>query len=314
MLLAAAVLTGCSSGDSSSGGSQSSPTPTSGSSGSSGSGSSGGGSSSGESGDEDKKGNITISGSTALQPLLIQAVDSFKSKQKFTGAVTVDGGGSAQGLNDVMSESVLVGASDISPQQAGLDETGLVDHQVAVVLVGVAVSADVYANLTEISVSDLKGIFTGTITDWKQVAGWKGADLPIAVFYQKPGSGIRVIFETYGIFTQVTDEQIGALQNFTKLDTSAALDGKLATSKGGIGYAAYPYCSKLKLLKVDGIEPSYDNVYSGKYKIWACEHLYTKGEPNGPVKAFLDFLKDSDFEDTVTKNGYGLISEMKVSR
>lgn len=319
VLLTAAVLTGCSSGESSGGGSQSSPTPTSGSSGSSGGSSGGGssgggGSSSGESGDEDKKGNITISGSTALQPLLTQAVDPFKSKQKFTGAVTVDGGGSAHGLNGVMSEAMQVGASDISPQQAGLDETGLVDHQVAVVLVGVAVSADVYANLTEISVSDLKGIFTGAITDWKQVAGWKGADLPIAVFYQKPGSGIRVIFETYGIFTQVTDEQIGMLPNFTMLDNQAALDAMLATSKGGIGYAAYPYCSKLKLLKVDSIEPSYDNVYSGKYKIWACEHLYTKGEPNGPVKAFLEFLKDSNFEDTITENGYGLISEMKVSR
>lgn len=313
LFLAAACLTGCSSGNSSS---SSSPSPSSGSSsGSSSSGSSSGSSSSSpQPSDDAKTGNITVSGSTALQPLLTQAVEPFKSDREFTGAVTINGGGSLQGLTDVSAGTSDIGSSDLSPTQAGMDETGFVDHQVAIVAVGIAVSDDVAASLTDISVSDLKGIFTGAVTDWKQVAGWKGASLPIAVCCHQAGSGIRYVFETYGIAETLTDAQLTSFPNFTRIPSSANLQGILETGKGAIGYAALPYCSRLALLKVEGVEASYENVYSGAYKIWACEHLYTRGEPTAGVKAFLEYVTSSDFEETITKNGYGLISEMKVSR
>jgi len=264
--------------------------------------------------DHTKTGNISVSGSTALQPLLTLAVDSFKSKTKFTGAITINGGGSGQGLLDVTTDAVDIASSDISPAQAGQEESGLVDHQVAVVSIGIVVSRDVADNLTDISTTDLKGIFTGAITDWSEVAGWKGSSLPIAVCYHKWGSGTRVIFETYGIMTPLGKDQIAACSNFSEIQSASNLDTALETAKGTISYAAYPYCSSLSLLKVDGVEATYENVYSGKYKLWACEHLYTKGEPTGAVKEFIDFLKASDFEKSITENGYGLISEMKVSR
>lgn len=302
-------LAGCTSG--SSGSSQSaSPSPSQSASGSP----SGGSSSGGSSEDEDKKGNIVLSGSTALQPLLTQAVDPFKSKNKFTGAITVNGGSSLQGLTDVAAGAVDVGMSDLSPQQAGMDDTGLVDHQAAVVLIGVAVSKDVAEDLQGISVSDLKGIFTGTITDWKQVAGWKGGSLPVEVIYHPSGSGVRLIFETYGISGGLTDEQMSAMPNFTQITSSAYLENALEAGRGAVGYAAYPYCSKLNLLSLDDIEPSYDNVYSGKYRLWCVEHLYTRGEPTGGVQTLIEFVTDKSFEKTITANGYGIISEMKVSR
>jgi phosphate transport system substrate-binding protein len=264
--------------------------------------------------DSAKTGNISIAGSTALQPLLTQAVHSFKSETEFIGAITVNGGGSGQGLLDVAAGAVDIGSSDISPAQAGQEETCLVDHQVAVVLVAVAVSPDVAANLTEISTADLKGIFTGAITDWTEVAGWKGASLPIAVYYHRGGSGTRVIFETYGIMTPLGNEYLSALSGFTEIQSAVNLEKALNVDKGAIGYAAYPYCSGLSVLKIDGVEPNYENVYSGKYKLWACGHLYTKGEPSGAGKSFIEFLQASDFEQTITENGYGLISEMTVRR
>jgi len=318
LILTAACLTGCSSDESSG-----SPSPESGASKSSDSGSSGSSSKSSDSKSEgsggeeaseaEKAGNFTVSGSTALQPLLTQAVDSFKSDQEFKGAITINGGGSGQGLLDVAAGAVHIGTSDISFEQAGLDGMGLVDHQVAIVAVAVVVSADVAANLEDISVIDLKGIFTGTITDWKQVAGWKGVSLPIGVFYHKAGSGIRVLFETFGILTPLTDAQIAPFGNFTQV-AAGNLQTVLETGKGAIGYEALPYCSRLTKLMVDGYEANYENVYSGKYKIWGCEHMYTMGEPAGGVKAFLEYVTTSDFEERITEGEYGLISEMKVSR
>lgn len=302
-------IPGCSSGSSSS----SPSTPASSSSADS-TGSSDSSSSRPDSSDDTKSGNIYVSGSTALQPLLTQAVASFKSKAKFTGTVTINGGGSGQGLLDVASGAADIGSSDISPAQAGREETGLVDHQLAVVSVGIVVSQDVSDNLIELSVGDLKGIFTGAVTDWKEIAGWKGTSLPITVYYQKAGSGTRVVFETYGIMTVLSDQQLSALPGFFEVGSAAELDNILNTAKGAVSYAAYPYCSGFSLLKIEGADASYENVYTGKYKIWACEHLYTKGEPTGAVKTFIEFLQSSDFEKTITENGYGLISEMKVSR
>jgi phosphate transport system substrate-binding protein len=309
LALTAVCLVGCSSGKSSSPSPSPSPSSSSGSPSSSGSSQGDQGSS-----DDPKKGVITVSGSTALQPLLTMAVGKFMTEKEYKGVVTVDGGGSGKGLTDVAAGKVDIGSSDVSPEQFKMEGTGLVDHQVAIVAVGVVVSPDVASNLMEISTADLKGIFTGEISDWKQVAGWKGVGTPITAFYHKAGSGIRYLFDTYGIAASLTEEQIGALKSLKLVESYGSFQNALETGKGTIGYAPLPYCNKLKMLKVDGSEASYENVYTGKYKIWGCGHLYTKGEATGAVKAFIEFLSSPDFGETVTKSGYGLISEMKVSR
>ncbi len=314
-ILVLGFISGCSPGSSPSGspspsGSSSSKSSKSGSS----SGASDGSSSSEESSEEKKNGNISASGSIALQPLLTQAVGTYKTEMEFTGAITIDGGSSLKGIADVAAGKVDIGNSDISPMQAGLDDLELVDHQIAVVAVGIVVSTDVAANLEEITTSDLKSIYTGKIDDWKQVAGWKGKSVPITGYYMKSGSGIRYIFDTYGIAATGTDAQIGEIENLIEIDSPASLQTALESDKGIIGYAALPYCTSLTLLKVDSVEASYENVYSGEYKMWGCEHMYTKGEPMGAAKAFIEYLTSPDIEETIIQSGYGLISEMKVSR
>ena len=255
-------------------------------------------------------GDITASGSTALQPLLEKAKDPFKAAKNYTGSITINGGGSGQGLTDVAAGTVSIGNSDVTPEQAGKDGTGLVDHQVAVVAVGIAVSADVATSLKTISTADLVGIFTGKITDWNKVAGWTGGSLPIQIFFRKAGSGTRTLFETYGIKTKLSDADLGAFQNFTKKESSGDLESAIAAGKGAIGYETLPYCAKLKLLQLDGVDATYDNVYSSKYAIWGYEHMYTKGEATGAGKAFIDYVMSDAFAKTITDSGYGIASKM----
>ncbi|UOO37111.1 substrate-binding domain-containing protein [Oscillospiraceae bacterium CM] len=259
-------------------------------------------------------GSITASGSTALQPLLTLAIDPFKAATKFDGSVTINGGGSGTGLTDVAAGTVNIGDSDVTPEQAGKDATGLVDHQVAVVAVGIAVSSDVAANLKSITKDDLTKIFTGAITDWNQVNGWTGGSLPVSVYYRKAGSGTRTLFETYGIGKKLSDADLGAFANFTKKESSGDLQTAITTGKGAIGYETLPYCKDLTLLQLDGVDATYDNVYTGKYVIWGFEHMYTKGEATGSVKAFIDYVMSADFAKTITDNGYGDVSKMTVSR
>lgn len=275
----------------------------------------GGSDSSSEGSEEDKKsGVITIEGSTSLQPLLTMAVGKFTESEEFKGAVIINGSDSIMGLKGADVGTLQIAMSDISPEQAGIDGSGLVDHQVAIVAIGVVVSKDVAANLSDISADDLKGIYSGAITDWQQVKGWKGGSVPVSVICRKSSSGTRYLFDTYGSGVKLTDDQIGALKNFKLLEASSEVYTSIENGQGAIGYLALPYCSGLKPVKIDGVEAKYEKVYSGEYKLWGCEHLYTKGEPKGPAKALVEFMTSEDFKESISKNGYGLISEMKVSR
>ena len=65
---------------------------------------------------------------------------------------------------------------------------------------------------------------------------------------------------------------------------------------------------------IDGVEPTLDNTYSGKYPVWGYEHMYTKGEATGAVKAFLDFILSADYGKEIEKQGYGVTAKMQVKR
>ena len=58
------------------------------------------------------------------------------------------------------------------------------------------------------------------------------------------------------------------------------------------------------------IEPTLENTYSGEYPVWTFEHMYTKGEPNEVVSAFLDYITGDKYGSQMEKLGYGVSSKM----
>lgn len=90
----------------------------------------------------------------------------------------------------------------------------------------------------------------------------------------------------------------------------------MAESPGAIGYLALSYLDdKVKVLKYEGVEATVENVTSGKYPVWAYEHMYTKGEPKPEVKAFLDYIaSDAVQNGDVVELGYIPVSKMEVKR
>ena len=73
--------------------------------------------------------------------------------------------------------------------------------------------------------------------------------------------------------------------------------------------------TKFHALKVDGVEPTAENVCSGKFNIWAYEHMYTAASPDDVTQAFIDYMLSDDVQGSlVAQTGYISISGMKVSR
>jgi phosphate transport system substrate-binding protein len=74
----------------------------------------------------------------------------------------------------------------------------------------------------------------------------------------------------------------------------------------------HPAARHVKQLGYNGVKFSADNVINGKYPVFAYEHMYTKGQPTGAVKAFIDYVLSKDFQETyVEKNGFIPMTKMK---
>ncbi|WEG14922.1 phosphate ABC transporter substrate-binding protein [Pullulanibacillus sp. KACC 23026] len=254
-------------------------------------------------------GKIEVGGSTALQPLAAAAVDGFtQANPKAT--VDVQGGGSGTGLTQVASGAFDIGMSDkFAEAQDGIDASQLVDHKVAVV--GMAAAINPAAGITNISKQDLIKVFTGKVTNWKEVGG---KDQKIVLVNRPAGSGTLATFQQFAL-----DNQTPATSSLTT-DASNDVKTDIEQNPGAIGYLALSYFTdadkgKMTALSLDGVAPTAANIETGKYPVWAYEHMYTKGEATGVAKAFIDYIDSDEVQKgLVTQQGYLPVSDMKVVR
>ena len=232
---------------------------------------------------------ITLAGSTAFQPFAEKLADQYMAAHPDV-AVTVQGGGSAVGIQSALSGAAQIGMADmvtLPPECAALT-------QFVVARDGIAVVVHPANKVGTLTTAQLKDVFTGALKNWKDVGG---EDKPIAVVSREAGSGTRSSFEQILGGVKLTPEAIIQDSNGTIRET-------VANDPNSIGYLSHGLLNaKVRQMPVDGILCSEDTIQAGAYHLVRPIFLLTKGAPSPDCKALIDYILSADGQKTVRAKG-----------
>ena len=217
----------------------------------------------------------------------------------------VTGGGSGTGISALINGTTDICAASRAMKPAEKeklrDRYNTTGVEIPVARDGLAVYVNASSPLTEISIPDLKQIFTGKITNWKQLGG---PDNNIIVYSRENSSGTYVFFK---------ETVLGGADFTPRAQTmpgTAAVVNAVSKEKFGIGYGGAAYAKGIKILKVKkdatstAIVPEKKTVLDGTYPLARPLFFYLRAKQTGEIKSFIDWVLSADGQAIVEKVGY----------
>ncbi len=253
------------------------------------------------------KHTVTVKGSDTLVNLSATWAEAFMNVNPDI-QVSVTGGGSGVGLAALLNGTTdIANASrDVKPaeKKKGL-ESGIEVVETNVALDGIAIIVNQDNPLTEITLDQLKQIYTGEVNNWQSI---NGVDLKIMPISRETSSGTYVFFQEHVL--KMKDYTPSALL----MPATSAIVEAVANDKPAIGYVGLGYAAqakdRVKVLPVKAdegspaIEANIETVQAGQYPIARPLHCYTNGAPAGAIKAFMDFCLSPDGQKMVQDQGF----------
>ena len=242
---------------------------------------------------EKLSGTVATNGSTSMEKVIgILSEQFMEDNDKVT--ITYDATGSGTGIEAVATGTCDIGLASRKLKDAEV-EKGLVATTVA--LDGIAIIVNENCPVDDLTVEQIAAIFTGLVTDWADFGG-KG---DIACIGREAGSGTRDGFES---ITKTTDKCVLAQE----LTSTGAVIAAVKSSENAIGYASYAAVEGqegIKVLTVEGVECTAENIVDGSYVIQRPFNLVTlaEGELSEAAQAFFDYMLSEDAAELITMAG-----------
>lgn len=227
------------------------------------------------------------------------------------GFVAVTGGGSGTGLSSLISGScdIAMSSRNIKDKEVALaKQKGINPFEIKVALDGLAVVISPANPVNKLTLDQLAGIFTARISNWKEVGG---KDERIVILSREVNSGTHVYFKEHVLRNNNPNGKEEFAPSALMLSSSQAIADEVASNSAAIGYYGMGYISsKQKTIAVarddksEYVEPSIENVLSGKYPISRPLFLYTNNQPQGLIKKFVDYALSKEGQDIVVKTDF----------
>ena len=244
------------------------------------------------------EGQLVVQGSTTVLPIAQAAAEVFMQNNSQAN-ISVRGGGSGNGI-----AALIEGTCDIADASRPMkvkeillcQKKGISPVPHIVAMDGIAVIVHTSNPVQGLNIEQIKDIYTGKITNWKELGG---KDLKIVVVSRDSSSGT---FETFSKIVlkggKIIPESLAQASNQTVATV-------ISTTKGAIGYVGLGYISTtIKALQVNGVIPEQETVVSGKYPISRPLYMYTDGAPQGVAKDFLEFICSEEGQKIVEEQGF----------
>ncbi|OUS76583.1 hypothetical protein B1748_10805 [Paenibacillus sp. MY03] len=237
-------------------------------------------------------GSVTVAGSTSVQPLAEELGTAYMGTNG-DARIEVSGGGSGAGV-----KAAQAGTADIGMASRAIkdDETGI--EPIVIAIDGIAVVANSANEVENLTVDQVKGIFSGQIKNWSEVGGKDGN---IVVINREEGSGTRdafgeiVLGEEPFVAEAIIQNSTGAVREAVSQDANAI--GYIST--GGLN-------DSVKAVKVDEHEPTEENIKSGLYPIQRPFNFLVgdSKDASAVAQAFIDYVLSDAGQAIVAENGY----------
>jgi phosphate transport system substrate-binding protein len=238
-------------------------------------------------------GNVTISisGSTSVGPLMEKLAEKFEADNSNV-SIEINQVGSSAGIKDTIN-----GVSELGMSSRELkDEEASEVNATTIAYDGIAIITNNNNPIKNITIDQIKGIYTGEITNWSEIEG--GKDAPIVVVSREEGSGTRDAFQEivgYKSEELISDAMIA--------NATGAVKETVAGNENAIGFVSFEYLDdKVNIVNVEGVEPTAELVKSGEYKISRPFILVNKADGvSEEGQKFIDFIL-SDEGQTIVKD------------
>ncbi|MCL2244877.1 MAG: phosphate ABC transporter substrate-binding protein [Treponema sp.] len=237
---------------------------------------------------------IEVGGSTSVTPLMELFAQEYQ-KAHSNIKVNINGTGSGDGINNA-GKMYQIGMSsrELTPAEQGL---GL--KEVIIAIDGIAVIMNSSSPISNLTIEQIRDIYTGAITDWSQVSGGTKSGR-IAVISREEGSGTR------GAFEELVGFQGKLLAGANEFTSTGAIKASIAQNTEAIGYISLGSVDNtVKAISVNGTVPSNDNVKNGSYKIARPFIVLTGNNVHAESTAFVNWM--------LSAAGQGIVSRSWIS-
>jgi phosphate transport system substrate-binding protein len=251
--------------------------------------------------------SLTIKGSDTMVHLVSTWAEDYMNKHEGV-QISVTGGGSGTGIAALINGTTEICAASRSMKPNELElatKQGKEPVEYDVALDGIAVVVHPDNPVDQLTLNQLKQIFTGESDNWQEFGG---PDEKIYVLSRESSSGTYVFFNEHVLQSQDYSKQARLMP------ATSAIIQSISEDKWSIGYVGLGYAheagEKVKMIAVknnpeeEAILPSPETVKDGSYSIARPLHFYTIGQPQGLTKEFIDYCLSSEGQETVVETGY----------
>jgi phosphate transport system substrate-binding protein len=253
----------------------------------------------------DQSNTLQIKGSDTMVNLG-QAWAEAYMKQHAGISIAVTGGGSGTGITGMINNTCDIAevSREMKESEIALAVSkGITPKKMTVALDGLAVVVHPENTVSELTIDQLADIYTGKIKNWKELGG---RDAKIVLLSREVNSGTHVYFKEHVLRRNNSAGKDEFAPEALLLSSSQAIADEVSQNHDAIGYYGMGYITvKEKALKIakdknsPAVAPTIENVVSNAYPISRPLLMYTKGEPQGLVKSFMDFLLSSAGQEIV---------------